>query len=424
MALDVHRTRSPTFSDERGPGAFVSLGSLPRRKSHPSTLNRKSPVFHIQGDEDHDVHSLSSSDSPNDETHTPHPAVPFPCRSPSPPSDILVSSPPITSSRPLLSRVSSPTIVLSNGKPLKSSLKSSTSSLSIPHSPPESQRSHLHLRSRSEPSTPTAQTPKNVHFPETDRGLASVRIFNRSARPAAVSTPDADETETEGEDQSSTGFPFPKLPSPPKFEIDPAASSVVPATNIPSHANVLVESLAFSYSSSVAVNPHLSGTILVRNLAYEKHVALRFTLDDWQTVSEVTARYVVSLPSLPSVFTPFSPSKPTIGDLAALGMNNLGWDRFSFSIHLEDYGHNLGSRVIWLAARYRIHPALSTQAPGSGDEWWDNNNGANYRVAFRPAPSSPSPIPSSRTRRETAPGKHPHPRCFSDGQLTLGHNRA
>ncbi|OAX35088.1 hypothetical protein K503DRAFT_773856 [Rhizopogon vinicolor AM-OR11-026] len=416
MPFDTHRTRSPTFSNERGPGAFVSLGSLPRRKSHSPAQSRKSPVFHIHGDEDHDDHSPPSSDpdeqthtlsdspiknSPPDDSNLPA-AVPFPCRSPSPPSPGPYS--PSIISRPSLSRGSS-TIVLSNGKPLKSSLKSSTSSLSIPDSI-ETPRpnNHLHLRSRSEPSTPT-HPHKNVHFPETDGALTSIRIFSRSARPAAVSTPDADETETEGEDQPSIGFPFPKFPSTPKFDIDPTISSAVPITDISPHANVLVESLAFSYASSTGVNPHLSGTVLVRNLAYEKHVAVRFTLDDWQTVSEVTARHVVSLPSLPPFFA-LSSSKTTLGDLAARGTSNPGWDRFSFIIRLEDYGHNLGSRVLWLAARYRVdsmYPTLPTELPGPAGEWWDNNDGGNYRVAFRAASSSPSPSSSTRMRRETAP---------------------
>ncbi|KAG1786455.1 carbohydrate-binding module family 21 protein [Suillus plorans] len=381
-ATDVYRTRSttPTFSNERGPGAFVSLGSLPRRKHQPPTSNksRKLPAFHIHGDDNPDDYS---SDSLDEQTTTQSvnakpsvkisqgasqlpPSVPFPRCSPSPPS-----SPSILSSRPQPSRTSS--IILPNGKPLKSSLKSSTSTLSIPATPLEPQRNsnHLHLRSRSAPSTPTAHAPKNVHFPDTDIALASIRIFSRSACPTAVSTPE-EETETEGEDHPSTGFPFPKLPSAsPNFEMDTAISSVVPATNHSPHTNVLIESLTFSHASSKGVNPYLSGTLLVRNLAYEKNVALRFTLDEWQTVSETT-----------------------VGDLVALGADKCGWDRFSFLIRLEDYAHSLGSRVLWLAARYRV-----TGVPGPS-EWWDNNNGGNYRVAFRAAR-----LTSGRIRRETTP---------------------
>jgi hypothetical protein len=292
------------------------------------------------------------------------------------------------------------------------------------------------LRSRSEPSTPTAHAPKNVHFPDTEIGLASIRLFSRSARPIAVSTPD-DETETEGEDQPSTGFPFPKVPSAvPNFEMDTAISSVVPVRNHPPHANILIEALTFSQASLKGVNPYLSGTLLVRNLAYEKHVAVRFTLDEWQTVSEVRAQYVSSVPSLPPVFSPTSSSKTTVGDLVASGADKRGWDRFSFLIRLEDYAHSLGSRVLWLAARYRVDSTYlsSTDVSGPGGEWWDNNNGGNYRVAFRAAQPT-----SNRTRRETTPEPIippmvtlPTPREYAPGTFaspsspnfspTFGHN--
>ncbi|KAG1879665.1 putative phosphatase regulatory subunit-domain-containing protein [Suillus tomentosus] len=429
-ATDVSRTRSttPTFSNERGPGAFVSLGSLPRRKHQPptSTQARKLPAFHIHGADNPDDYSSDSLDEPTTtlSVNAKHPvkisqgasqlppSVPFPRCSPSPPS-----SPSIISSRPQPSRTSS--IILPNGKPLKSSLKSSTSTLSIPATPLEPQRNsnHLHLRSRSAPSTPTAHAPKNVHFPDTDIALASIRIFSRSACPTAVSTPE-EETETEGEDHPSNGFPFPKLPSAsPSFEMDTAISSVVPATNHSPDTNVLIESLTFSHASSKGVNPYLSGTLLVRNLAYEKNVALRFTLDEWQTVSEVRAQYVVSIPSLPHVFSLSSSSKTTVGDLVALGADKCGWDRFSFLIRLEDYAHSLGSRVLWLAARYRV-----TGVPGP-NEWWDNNNGGNYRVAFRAARPT-----SGRIRRETTPEPIipsmvtlPVPREYSNSPSTFGH---
>ena len=43
------------------------------------------------------------------------------------------------------------------------------------------------------------------------------------------------------------------------------------------------------------IPPYLAGTILVQKVAYKKHVAVRFTLDDWQTTSEVRVKHVVSV---------------------------------------------------------------------------------------------------------------------------------
>ncbi|KAH9922758.1 uncharacterized protein B0H18DRAFT_503536 [Fomitopsis serialis] len=102
----------------------------------------------------------------------------------------------------------------------------------------------------------------------------------------------------------------------------------------------------------------LRGTDLVRNLHFEKRVAVRFTLDDWQTTSEVTCRHVVSLPSLPP---PFPHEHRTVGDLAVgiasgrVKADELrpGWDRFSFTIRLEDYEHKLTDRMLYLT-NYKI----------------------------------------------------------------------
>ena len=268
--------------------------------------------------------------------------------------------------------------------------------------PPQAQ--HMHLRARSEPSTP-----KNVHFPEKDYALATVRVYNRSARPAALSSPvngNGDETETEGEDTPPTRFPFPRIFPIFNYEIDPTTSSSVPSKSSPS-ANLFLESLnlpSSSFSSTSSTNkPLLTGSIIVRNLAFEKHVAIRFTLDDWQTISEVGAHYVDSLPLAPSHVL-LSPSTSSPADPSP--PEGRGWDRFTFTIRLEDYAHSLSARTLWLAARYRVasvYPEPGSSQHGPGGEWWDNNGGGNYRLGFRPATAAPTSL-RSRTRRETVSG--------------------
>ena len=267
-----------------------------------------------------------------------------------------------------ISRTPSTPVVLSNGKPLKSSLKSSLSSPAISQLP-------AHIRSRSEPPTPSA---KSVHFADSD--LESVVVFEKSARPRAVSGGAEDtETETEGYD-SPSAYPFPKTSDPFSIDVDLIQSSPVPSPDPAIGANVYLETILFPRSRP----PTLRGSVLVKNIAFEKLVALRFTLDNWQTTSEVTCKFVCSLPALPPPFPP---------EREAVAAPKVGWDRFSFLIRLEDVERKLVERTIFLVARFT--------ATGAG-EWWDNNNEKNYRLRFKnitPAPAKgPSPLRQSNKR--------------------------
>jgi hypothetical protein len=285
-----------------------------------------------------------------------------------------------------ISRSGSTPIVLANGKPLKPSLKSSVSSPQI------ADWRAQHPRSRSEPSTPLV--PKTVHFPDQKDTLESVVVFEKMARPRAVSGhADDTETETEGYDSPANaailaggrgdGFPFP-AEQPFGLEIDPANSSPVPCIEPSAYANVHLETMVFPRTRP----PTLRGSILVKNVAFEKNVALRFTLDNWQTTSEVVCKHVCTLPTLPS---PFPPDRP------APGAPILTWDRFSFLVRLEDVERKLAERTIFVAARF--------SAPNVG-EWWDNNGGSNYKIVFKKAATSNTP-PST--------AKVSSPLRFSDG---------
>ncbi|KAA1467828.1 hypothetical protein DENSPDRAFT_355432 [Dentipellis sp. KUC8613] len=383
---------TPAFSDEHGPGAHSPLHGIPRRRS-PA----KKSLFHIAADEP----SPPPSPPPTIQT-TPPTAVPFPS------SDPLSPGPDSTDQlRPPLPRtLSNSSIILANGRPLKSSLKTSSSSVSIAEteSPPPDTPQPFHARSQSMPATPSFG-PKNVHFKEKDEGLETIRVFKRTGRPVAVSTPTppADDTETETEQEH---FPFP-LMSPsgstaaPLMEIDPSSerSSPIPSPHANHDDNLHLESLTLPPSRP----PVLRGTILVRNFAFEKQVGVRFTLDDWTTVSEVLATYAGGV-SNHEALAGLAPARDmTIGDLLGVLSARPGtaaadpWDRFAFTIRLEDYEPRLAERTLWLVARYT--------APGRG-EWWDNNGGANYKVGFRPrggvAPTAPAPKQNSRRRSASA----------------------
>lgn len=246
------------------PPAFASTApALPRRKTHDDT-----PKFQL-GHDDDDASSADDAMPKEDDGRalpplrlkikpSPFDAVPFPrTASPLPAQSSLpfphVRCPSEDGPRPVdprlvrpsVARTSSTPILLSNGKPLKSSLKSSSSSPNIPF-PPQSLVPSImfpdlhsrHQRARSAPSTPrldhidlaapasaspqsdsTPPSPtyfpqKNVHFPSQEEGgLATVRVFNRSAKPASLSRlGEETETETEGE-SSATGWGGPRANS-------------------------------------------------------------------------------------------------------------------------------------------------------------------------------------------------------------------
>ncbi|GAA5890904.1 hypothetical protein JCM5296_001220 [Sporobolomyces johnsonii] len=186
---------------------------------------------------------------------------------------------------------------------------------------------------RSAPATPVC--PKYVHF---DTQLEHVKHFLAQQRPAAVSRSGSPvETETEDEPEA---FPFPAMATPLAGQVK------LQLPNFPTRSrideDVFVESLEMSSDGK-----NIRGVVRVKNLAFEKWVAVRFTLDHWQTVSEVSAEH-----------------------LETMGPQS---DRFSFIIKLQDLLARIEEKVMYIAVRYTV----------GGREIWDNNSGQNYRVEFK-----------------------------------------
>src|SRR6267154_4641762 len=65
--------------------------------------------------------------------------------------------------------------------------------------------------------------------------------------------------------------------------------SLIPSLYIPPNPNVYLESISPLLAS--ARPPLLHGTVGVPNIAYEKHVGARFTIDGWTTVFKGLAQY-------------------------------------------------------------------------------------------------------------------------------------
>ncbi|EIW60944.1 uncharacterized protein TRAVEDRAFT_118944 [Trametes versicolor FP-101664 SS1] len=214
-----------------------------------------------------------------------------------------------------------------SGEPLKSSLKSRRPIV----------RGDLSVvtdiaSTKSEPATPMGS--KSVHF---DAKLEHVKLFLAEQKPLAISR------QGSPTDTSGTESDFPSAIYGKRTEDKTLTMQVV---NMPASprldADIAFERLELSSEGTV-----LNGTVRVRNLAFEKWVAVRFTVDSWQTTSEVTARYSDSIEA--GVF-----------------------DRFSFSIRLGDMLARIEEKTMFFALRYNV----------AGREIWDNNDGQNYKVTF------------------------------------------
>lgn len=93
----------------------------------------------------------------------------------------------------------------------------------------------------------------------------------------------------------------------------------------------------------------IKGTVIVQNLGFQKEVVVRFTFDDWKTVSEVAAKHGQSL---------------------YLG-HSIVSDKFVFLIDRESFPLQIGN-IIRVCARYNV----------LDNEFWDNNGGRDYSVAL------------------------------------------
>ncbi|KAF5021314.1 hypothetical protein F66182_6712 [Fusarium sp. NRRL 66182] len=196
-------------------------------------------------------------------------------------------------------------------------------------------------RPSSMPGTPIFS--KAVHF---DSHLEHVRHFLQVDRPLAVSAGSSPIDSYE----SDTEYPFPgngkQSARTPPFEWE------ILTTNFPQDSAsrkslpVRLEKVWLSSDQKT-----LLGSIAVTNLAFNKAVTCRFTLDYWKTTSEVAADYSHEI-------------RPR--------ETPLGQDRFAFSIKLADTA-NLESKTLFLCIRYVVN----------GQEYWDNNNSSNFQVDFR-----------------------------------------
>ncbi|GAB1319886.1 Phosphatase regulatory subunit-domain-containing protein [Madurella fahalii] len=201
--------------------------------------------------------------------------------------------------------------------------------------------SSLRRRPSSMPGTPTYS--KAVHF---DSQIEEVRHFLQLDKPLAVS---AGSSPVENYD-SETEYPFSgderTAMKPFPFEWELIMPNFPLETPVRKAQPVRLERIWLSADQKCLI-----GSVAVANLAFQKHVSCRFTLDYWKTTSEVVAEYVCEIRP---VDTPH------------------GQDRFNFTIKLSDLA-NLESKTLYFCIRYDVN----------GQEHWDNNGGTNFQVDFK-----------------------------------------
>ncbi|KAE8330964.1 putative phosphatase regulatory subunit-domain-containing protein [Aspergillus sergii] len=206
--------------------------------------------------------------------------------------------------------------------------------------PPSARR-----RPSSMPGTPTYA--KAVHF---DAQLEHIRHFLQLDKPQAVSAGGSPVDDYESE----AGFPFSKdQPEMTSYEWDIRLPNFPRDVSTRAHQRVRLERLFLSPDKNTLV-----GVVAVANLAFHKHVAARFTFDQWKTISEVIAEYSDDV------------RRKQIHD---------GYDRFCFSIKLDEQA-NLEKKTMFLCVRYYVN----------GQEFWDNNRAMNYQITFLKVPTSKS----------------------------------
>jgi hypothetical protein len=189
------------------------------------------------------------------------------------------------------------------------------------------------------PGTPTYA--KAVHF---DSHLEHVRHFLQVDKSLAVSAGSSPVENYESEVEFPFGYDESGRPRQQPFEWEIRVSNFPTDTQARQSLPVRVEKVFLSSD-----NKNLVGVVAVQNLAFQKLVVVRFTLDYWKTTSEVIADY----------------------NHDVRRRQNDGCDRFNFSIKLVDLA-NLENKTVCFCIRYSVN----------GQGYWDNNNGMNYQVDF------------------------------------------
>ncbi|KAI8636273.1 putative phosphatase regulatory subunit-domain-containing protein [Parasitella parasitica] len=110
--------------------------------------------------------------------------------------------------------------------------------------------------------------------------------------------------------------------------------------------NILLDKNQFSVSDD---NSFIKGKLMVRNLALDKSVSIRYTFDAWTTVQDVDA----------SFFGPY--------------LKNTSFDIYEFAMEL-------GYRQLTDRGEMRGKLEFAVRFTAGDKDYWDNNNGRHYQI--------------------------------------------
>ncbi|KAI1303372.1 hypothetical protein EDD11_005423 [Mortierella claussenii] len=315
--------------------------------SEPSTAPQNSQITNTQQQQHQRrnmISTLTSSIQEHDLLYSPTPRI---LQRPSPSPLITTAATSTTTSsgtRPSVSTVRKYSAQFhKNGMPIKSAMKTPPAVLH----PPSTLGMGRPLSIRSHSSPVPLSSPKFVHF---NTQLEHVRLFLQGETPSCVSERETLVDSRQHSMMSDIELTMPNW-SPVSVE---AFQRSVQADHHPhsgfssvSSSPMRVEKVHLSEDQT-----ELEGKILVQNIAFHKHVSVRYTADFWQTYTEVNAEYEESVSGQHG---------STCGGAAV--------DRFSFEVPLEMEKSTV-EKTFCMAVRYQVN----------GREFWDSNQGMNYQI--------------------------------------------
>lgn len=251
---------------------------------------------------------------------------------------------------------------------------------------------------KSSASLPTTPTYKSVHFGSS----IDVKFFDEADKPKAISAGNSpynsdddddddeeDEEEDEVEDDNDTSnendyekfnkiFDYSidyiennNLKSLKKFEKLIEKFWFLDLTNFPkiiirdeidSETPIFLERMFMN-----PLNTELIGQICGKNLAFEKLITIKYTINNWNSIININANYYNDIPRI---------------------LKKANYDRFVFKINLIHLfyefiksNENLNFKKINKIENVSLQ--LCVRYFTNGQEYWDNNSGSNYLINFK-----------------------------------------